>query len=87
MLPKVAEILGRINGYYSRPTARCGNVYARDSRMGIVAAQESRVKHSGYFYVVHEQGLPGQETRVFGPCQTLTNVFLCHGSTPICITP
>ena len=51
--------------------------------MGVVAAQESRVEHAGYLYVVHEQGLPGQQTRVFVSFDALPNPFLGHGLSPM----
>jgi hypothetical protein len=48
--------------------------------MRIVTSQESGVQHTGNLDIVHKQGLPGEQPRVFISCNPLTDEWFFHGS-------
>ncbi len=81
-LPGVTHVLGRVDGYHPRSAAGCRNIDAPETRVGVVTAQKGGVEHARYLHVVHEQGLPGQQARVLGPCHSSTYVLFGHSSTP-----
>ena len=58
------DVSAGINGQHARRRLGRVGVYAGDTRVGVRAAQDGRVDHTGQLNVVGVGGLPGDQARV-----------------------